>query len=207
MNSKTTSFHLCGLDEAGRGAWAGPLVAAAVVAPQNLWRLVARQTAPLRDSKRLTQLQRQFWYQLILDHQIPSFTHQISPLQINNRGLSWANRQVFRRLIKKVKADQYLVDGNLHLGFIKGKAGRVSTRIKADSTHLSVILASIVAKVTRDRLMLNLHQKHPRYHWHTNVGYGTKKHFQAIQAHGLTRHHRTRFVTTAQRQATNQAQI
>lgn len=194
-------WRICGLDEVGRGAWAGPLVAAAVIVPENFWRLVAKRPWPLGDSKRLTKLQREKWHRFLIAHQVNFATQNISPLQINNRGLAWANREVFRRLIKQVEADQYLVDGNLHLGLIKGKTDRVDVKVKADTVHLSVILASIIAKVERDRLMVELHQKHPHYHWHTNVGYGTRQHLQAIRVHGTTRYHRGRFVTTALRKA------
>lgn len=201
MKSNAYSFRLCGLDEVGRGAWAGPLVAAAVVVPSGFWRVIAKQSTPLRDSKRLAAAQRQFWYQLLKNHRVKYRIEQISPLQINHRGLAWANREVFRRLIKQIPADQYLVDGNLKLGLFKDQTSPISVRIKADATHLAVMFASIVAKVTRDRLMRQLSKTFPHYHWHTNVGYGTAHHLQAIKTYGLTRHHRTRFVTTALRKS------
>jgi ribonuclease HII len=197
MKIHAKSFRLCGLDEVGRGAWAGPLVAAAVVAPQSLWRPVARQSTPLRDSKRLTALQRRFWYQFLITRQVEFLTCSISPLQINHRGLAWANREIFRHLIKQLPADEYLVDGRLRLGLIKNISVPVNSQIRADATRLPVILAGIVAKVTRDRLMRQLSSDFPRYHWYTNVGYGTRQHLQAIQAYGITKYHRTRFVTTA----------
>lgn len=184
---------LCGLDEAGRGALAGPLVAAAVILnsqelPLNL---------PLKDGKLLTQEQRNKWHSALLKLKVQITTEIISARQINNHGIGWANKEIFRRLIKKVSADKYLVDGNLKLGRLNGKTGKVFSQVDADANVPEVILAGIVAKVERDKIMAELHLKYPDYNWKQNAGYGTRTHLEAIKMFGKTRFHRDVFVTTA----------
>ena len=114
----------------------------------------------------------------------------ISARQINNRGMGWANKQVFKNLIKRTLADKYIVDGNL-------KIRKAVSMVKADTKVPEVMAASIVAKVTRDKLMKELHKKHPNYGWRTNMGYGTSYHIRAIKEFGLVHYHRRVFVTTA----------
>lgn len=188
----SNSFSLCGLDEAGRGALAGPLVATAVILnsqklPSNL---------PLKDGKLLTKKQRNKWHTTLLKLRVSMTTEVITARQINNHGIGWANKEIFRRLIKKVSADKYLVDGNLKLGRLNGKSNKVFSQIDADAHVREVILAGIVAKVERDKIMAELHQKYPLYKWNQNAGYGTKKHLSVIQSFGKTRFHRDVFVTT-----------
>ena len=114
----------------------------------------------------------------------------ISARQINNRGMGWANKQVFKNLIKRTLADKYIVDGNL-------KIRKAVIMVKADTKVPEVMAASIVAKVTRDKLMKELHKKHPNYGWRTNMGYGTSYHIRAIKEFGVVHYHRRVFVTTA----------
>jgi len=184
---------ICGLDECGRGAWAGPLVAAGVVLSKSANQL----TNKLKDSKKLNERQRKNIYKLILKHAKVVEVEIISTLQINNQGIGWANKEIFRRLIRKIEAHKYIVDGNLKFGRIKNKKDKVKSMIKADSIIAEVMAASIVAKVTRDKLMHELHMKYPRYGWISNVGYGTKVHLKAISEQGICRFHRGVFVTTA----------
>lgn len=184
---------LCGLDEAGRGALAGPLVAAAVILnsqelPLNL---------PLKDGKLLTREQRNKWHTCLLKLKVQFTTEVISARQINNHGIAWANKEIFRRLIKRVSADKYLVDGKLKLGRLNGKTGKVFSQVDADANVPEVILAGIVAKVERDKIMSKLHQNYPLYKWNQNAGYGTRTHLEAIKMFGKTRFHRDVFVTTA----------
>jgi ribonuclease HII len=184
---------ICGLDECGRGAWAGPLVAAGVVLSESANQL----TNKLKDSKKLNERQRKNIYKLILKHAKVVEVEIISTLQINNQGIGWANKEIFRRLIRKIEAHKYIVDGNLKFGRIKNKRDKVKSMVKADSIIAEVMAASIVAKVTRDKLMHELHMKYPRYGWISNVGYGTKYHLEAVIKHGRNRYHRGIFVTTA----------
>jgi ribonuclease HII len=182
-------MRICGLDEAGRGSLAGPLVAAGSVLS------VKCSVLRLKDSKKLNKKQREKLYKEIVDSGAEIKTEIISARQINNRGIGWANKEIFRRLIKRIEADRYLIDGNFKLGNIRYKANRIKSIVGADRTRRCVMAASIVAKVTRDRLMQELHGKHPQYGWRMNAGYGTSYHIEAIREFGTVRYHRSVFVT------------
>lgn len=174
-------MRICGLDEVGRGALAGPLVAAAAI--------FNSQIPNLKDSKKLNARQRDLLYKIILENAEIKI-EIISARLINNRGIGWANREVFKKLIKKIKADKYIVDGNLRIK-------SAISMVKADTKIPEVMAASIIAKVTRDNLMKELHKKHPHYGWMTNVGYGTSYHIRTIREFGTVHYHRNVFVTTA----------
>lgn len=200
MNKKIS--RLCGLDESGRGALAGPLVAAAVILPCSHHKLSCRAGFKLRDGKLLTAKQRSKVYSVLKRLKAEVTIEVISARSINNHGIGWANREIMRRLIKKVEVDKYIVDGKLKLGRIAGKAGKVKSVVDADATVTEAICAGIIAKVERDKLMRQLHRQFPKYHWRNNAGYGTKKHLKAIEAYSLTYYHRNIFVTTALRRRT-----
>jgi ribonuclease HII len=182
--------RLCGLDEAGRGALAGPLVAAAVILPK-------RVHCKLRDGKLLNPNQRQKVYSVLKKLKAEIFIEVISTRSINNHGIGWANREIFRRLIKRIDSDRYIVDGNLRLGRIAGKTKKVASIVDADATIPEVISAGIVAKVERDKIMTGLHKEFPHFGWKNNAGYGTSAHILAIHKYNTTRFHRGIFVTTA----------
>lgn len=173
------------MDEAGRGPLAGPLVAAAVV-------LNFKFPSPIRDSKLLSRFQREKIYEELHTTNSQIEIEIISTKLINKNGIGWANKEIFRRLIKKVKADLYIVDGNLKINRLK-----TISMIDADATVPSVILAGIVAKVTRDRIMEKMHEKYPHYNWKQNSGYGTKQHIEAIIKFGTCQEHRNIFVESA----------
>lgn len=173
---------ICGMDEVGRGALAGPLVAAATILnPQ-------RSTLKLNDSKKLTAKQRRKIYERIKKSGV--VVEIISARQINTRGMGWANKEIFRRLKKKIPADKYIADGNL-------KIPGITSIVKADTKIPEVMAASIVAKVWRDKHMIRLHDEHPIYGWRSNKGYGTRYHILALREHGVTKYHRSMFVATA----------
>jgi len=189
--------RICGIDEAGRGALAGPLVAAAVVLPCSIRKVARLAKATVHDGKRMTAQTRNKIYQALKKVKAEIVTEVISTRKINNRGIQRANRQAMRALIKRVEADCYIVDGKLKLGRIAGKTHKVRSIVDADATIPEVILAGIVAKVERDRIMAALHKQFPFFHWRSNAGYGTRQHLEALQTHSATIYHRSIFVTTA----------
>ena len=193
----SNNYLICGIDESGRGALAGPLVAAAVVINRTIKKKLDKIRTPLKDGKLLLPKQRRKIYQFLKSTGAEIKIDIISTRRINNRGIQRANREVIRNLIKQIEADQYIVDGNIKLGRIKGKTSRVKTVVDADAKILPVILAGIVAKVERDKLMKQLHRQYPNYKWHRNAGYGTKVHISAIKQHGICLYHRHIFVHTA----------
>lgn len=196
-------MRICGIDEAGRGALAGPLVAAAVVLPYSINKISRLTRIKVRDGKLLTAQARRKIYRALKKVKAEIFTEVISSRKINNHGIQRANREAIRSLIKRVEAHRYIVDGKLKLGRIAGKTHKVRSVVDADATIPEVILAGIVAKVERDKIMSALHKQFPHYGWRANAGYGTRKHIEAIQIYNMTYYHRSIFVTTALRNHTN----
>lgn len=174
----------CGLDEVGRGALAGPLVAAAVTL-DPLFRHPL-----LRDSKQLSEAQRERVEPLIRQAAQAVEVFSVSSQLIDLHGIGWANRTAFEGLLQLVAAPLYLIDGNLRLN----SSGCYRTVVKGDQLVPAISAASIVAKVHRDRLMRSLALEYPQYGWDGNKGYGSSQHLQAISRHGLTPHHRRSFV-------------
>lgn len=188
---------ICGLDEAGRGALAGPLVAAAVILRQRASDIVSLAGSPLRDSKTLSKRQREAIYDVLTHSHSTIISMHISSERINAKGIGWANKEIFRMLIRKIPATEYIIDGNLAIAPMPDVNGTVRSLVDADATVDAVICAGIVAKVERDRMMQKLHGEHPFYGWEHNAGYGTREHITMIREHGTTPEHRTLFVRTA----------
>lgn len=189
--------QLCGLDEAGRGPLAGPLVAAAVIFPPDFVFAEVFPALKFGDSKQLSAHQREAALSHIHEFALAIEVQIVSVDDINEQGIGWANRAAFERLIVALDADRYVVDGNLKLANLGKKARRVESMVRADQSIQSVSAASIVAKVTRDRIMRELHTDFPVYGWDHNAGYCTREHLAAVRTHGSTLHHRRQFVTTA----------
>lgn len=191
---------VCGLDEAGRGALAGPILAAAIVLPVGypVERIERVSGSPLRDGKTLSPTRRIAVASALRKLGLTYHISSVGVDAINARGIGWANREVFRRLIEAVSADTYIVDGNLRLDTHFNLGSRiVRSVVKADASIPAVMLAGIVAKVERDSQMQRIHQMHPEYGWNRNVGYGTRTHLQALRQYGAGTHHRSTFVRTA----------
>ncbi|NJL92300.1 MAG: ribonuclease HII [Anaerolineae bacterium] len=187
-------MRICGMDEAGRGPVAGPLVAAAVVVDEASPELDARDGKTIAAKKRLVWAER-------LRGEVDQVEYAlISVEEINEHGLGWANKEVFRRLIEKIDADQYIVDGNLKFGDMLGEKGaRVQCVVRADQ-HIKVVsAASILAKTHRDQLMLALHEQYPDYAWQQNKGYPTRAHIQALNRLGPTPYHRDKAYSTVKK--------
>jgi len=188
--------RVCGLDEVGRGALAGPLVAAAVVLPDDFDQRLGLHMRFLRDSKTVPRHHRQELAHLIHAHALFVEITEISVAAINEHGIGWANREAFFRLIERIEADEYIVDGRVRPHAPAERAGRVRCMIKADAHVPAVSAASIIAKVYRDAVMAATHEAHPAFHWNENAGYGTPMHIAALFEHGPCVEHRMAFVNT-----------
>jgi ribonuclease HII len=171
------------MDEVGRGAFAGPLVAAAVVLPRRF------RHPLLRDSKQLSARQREQIAPIIRESATWAIV-EIPVGDINSRGLGWANIEVFRRLVDQLEADGYCCDGRLRIDASRP----VHCLVGGDNLVPAVAAASIIAKVHRDALMTRLHEDAPQYNWARNKGYGAPEHRHALREHGSHRQHRDVFI-------------
>src|SRR5579884_2852931 len=187
----------CGLDEVGRGALAGPLVAAAAVLPEDITERLGPAARFLRDSKTVPRARREELAALIRRHALALEVVVVPVCDINARGIGWANNEAFRRLIAAVEAGLYVVDGRVRPPAPPDRAARVRCLVDADALVPAVAAASLVAKVHRDALMAALHAADPRWCWDANAGYGTAAHLAALRRHGPCAEHRTAFVATA----------
>lgn len=175
-----------GIDEAGRGPWAGPVVVAAVILNPD------RIPEGLNDSKLLTAVAREDRYREIIATSCVSVVignvRRIDRDNILQASL-WGMRAAFRGL--GVPAAAAIIDGNIVPK--RFPCRRTRAVVGGDGLSLSVAAASIVAKVTRDRLMVKLSRRYRRYGWESNKGYGTPEHALAIKKHGVCTHHRRSF--------------
>lgn len=176
---------VAGIDEAGRGPWAGPVVVAAVILNPD------RIPEGLNDSKLLTPEVREDRYAEIMATACVSIAiGQVRRIDRDNilQASLWGMRTAFRGL--QVPKAAALIDGNLIPKRFPGKARAI---VGGDGLALSVAAASIIAKVTRDRIMVKLAKRYRRYGWESNKGYGTPEHARAVQKHGVCTHHRRSF--------------
>ena len=178
--------HVAGVDEAGRGALAGPVVAAAVILPAHL------MLNEVDDSKKLRAAARDRLFQVIHARALAVAVSMQSPAQIDASNILRASLQAMRdaTMVLSVSPDMVLIDG-IH-AFDAGP-WPMQTVKHGDARCQSIAAASIIAKVTRDRIMHGLHSKNPHYGWSSNVGYPTQAHYAGLQAHGPTPHHRRSF--------------
>ncbi len=211
--------YVVGIDEVGRGSLAGPVVVAALAVPQNFQFSRLRQArlpdgqgfggqaihnfqTKLKDSKKLTPKQRERWFEYFKNHpRIDYAIARVYPRQIEKTNISRAANlaalRAFRRLHFSCRlslvACRTFLDGGLYLG--NGAQPRFAkTIVRGDEKVKAVAAASIVAKVSRDRIMVRLAKKYPRYGFETHKGYGTKAHFAAIKKHGPSSVHRLTFL-------------
>lgn len=202
VNNEVMEEDYLGIDEAGRGPLAGPLVVAGVYLNTIHHTAIRQASIPIRDSKTLSEKQREDVFGYIESSGIIYRTFCIDVPQIDEKGIGWANTEAIKQVINNVPIPdrnilQVVVDGYFPHEKIAVDGFSISTQVDADATVLPVILAGIVAKVTRDRIMKQIHEEFPVYNWVKNKGYGTKEHMQAIIEHGSTIHHRKVFVETA----------
>lgn len=177
--------RIAGVDEVGRGPLAGPVTAAAVILDP------ARLPQGLADSKVLTAARREALFDQLMDMAIVSVAHA-TVAEIDTLNILRASHLAMERAVAGlgVAPDHILVDGNLIPNALQGAATAI---VKGDAKSLSIAAASIVAKVTRDRLMVDLGSQFPGYGWAENAGYPTKQHLAALLNLGVTPWHRRSF--------------
>lgn len=179
--------YVCGVDEAGRGPLAGPVCAAAVILPEGT------VIEGLDDSKKLSEKKRELLFDVIKDKAIAYGIAFASVEEIEELNILGATYVAMTRAVEmlSVNADYVLIDGNRFPPQIKTDGECV---IKGDSKSMSIAAASILAKVTRDRLLLEYAEKYPQYGFEKHKGYGTKAHVDAIKEFGVTEIHRPSFL-------------
>jgi ribonuclease HII len=178
--------YICGVDEAGRGPLAGPVCAAAVILPEGC------EIEGLNDSKKLSEKKREALYPIILEKAVDYFIAFGSVEEIEEHNILNATYFAMNRAINGLKqVDFALVDGNRVPKDIKVPCATV---VKGDAKSMSIAAASILAKVTRDRLLLEYDQKYPQYQFAKHKGYGTKLHTELIKEHGPCEIHRLSFL-------------
>ena len=180
---------VCGVDEAGRGPLVGAVVAGAVVLDPN------NQIDGLKDSKKLTAARREYLYEQIMEKAKAWGVGEASPLEIDQINILQATMLAMRRAIEDLTArlgawpDKALIDGN-RCPELPIAAEAI---VKGDAKEPAISAASIVAKVTRDRQMMSLHERHPEYGFAQHMGYPTEAHFAALKQYGACDQHRRSF--------------
>ncbi|PHZ86202.1 ribonuclease HII [Paremcibacter congregatus] len=176
--------YVCGVDEVGRGPWAGPVTTAAVILnPANI-------PDGLNDSKKLSAKKREKLYPLIMESAQVGFG-EASPQEIDDLNILQATHLAMQRAVANLprRPDHALIDGN-RLPELDCPASFV---IKGDNISLSIAAASIIAKVRRDFFMAEIAKIYPEYGWESNAGYGTRQHIEALSLVGPSRFHRMSF--------------
>ncbi|MCK5350860.1 MAG: ribonuclease HII [Desulfobacula sp.] len=176
---------IAGVDEAGRGPLAGPVVSAAVILPQSF------SCKGINDSKKLSEKKRNAFFPVIKEQAICVATGLSSNHEIDQINILQASLLSMKRAVENLSGspDFLLIDGKFTLNMDIAQAAL----IKGDSRSISIAAASIIAKVTRDAIMKDLHEKHPQYNFIQHKGYPTKAHKEAILKHGPCPVHRLTF--------------
>ena len=190
------TFREAGCDEAGRGCYAGPVFAAAVVLPKNFFHPL------LNDSKQINEATRNLLRPIIEKEAVCYGVAMVCNEEIDRINILQASFKAMHLALDQLrKRPRYLIiDGNR---FTPYPDIRHKCIIKGDGLYASIAAASVLAKTYRDAYMKNLHNEYPLYNWHTNKGYGTEEHRLAIEAHGLCRYHRMSFNINPQQIALN----
>ena len=178
---------ICGVDEAGRGPLAGPVCAAAVILNCDV------ELPGVNDSKKLSEKKREALFNVICQKAVAYSIAFASVEEIEEHNILNATYLAMNRAIEglEIKADFALIDGNRVPADIKVDC---ETVIKGDAKSLSIAAASILAKVTRDRLLLEYHKQYPQYNFAKHKGYGTAEHMDAIRKYGISEVHRPSFL-------------
>jgi ribonuclease HII len=175
-----------GIDEAGHGCLAGPVVSAAVILPKDF------DYPIVRDSKKLSEKKRKEAYKIIIENALNYSISVILPEAIDKINILQATMLSMHNCLDYMEGfNHILVDGNY---FNKYKDIPHTCVIKGDDTYYSIAAASILAKVSRDDYMKQLHNEFPKYKWESNKGYGSEEHINMIKEIGITEHHRKSFL-------------
>ena len=177
---------ICGIDEAGRGPLAGPVFAAAVILPEGLEEL------GINDSKKLSEKKRDLLFDLIKEKAVAWSVASASEREIDEINILNATFLAMKRAVEglSVRPDIALVDGNRK----PGTGIEEITLVKGDATSITIAAASILAKVSRDRYLLELDRLYPQYQFARHKGYPTALHYEMIKAHGISPVHRLSFL-------------
>lgn len=186
-NAKLKGYQfVCGVDEAGRGPLAGPVYAAAVILPEGC------EIEGLNDSKKISEKKREKLFDIIIEKAVSYSIASVDEKTIDEINILQATYLAMRKAVEglDVPADYALIDGNRMPELkIDGE-----TIIKGDANSPSIAAASILAKVSRDRYMLELDKKMPQYQFAKHKGYGTKLHYEMLTEHGVSESHRISFL-------------
>ena len=177
---------VCGVDEAGRGPMAGPVYAAAVILPRGF------ELPGLDDSKKLTEKKRESLFELIRENAVAYSVATASEKEIDEINILNATYLAMNRAIEglSVKAEFALIDGNRSTGI----TGPNQTVVGGDGIYSCIAAASILAKVSRDRFMLQMAEKYPQYAFEKHKGYGTRMHYERLREYGPSEIHRMTFL-------------
>lgn len=187
INAKKKGFNaVCGVDEAGRGPLAGPVFAAAVILPENC------EIEGLNDSKKLSEKKREALFDVIKEKAVSYCIASVDEKIIDEINILQATYLAMKKAVEglEVPADYALIDGNR----MPPLAVDGETVVKGDAKSPSIAAASILAKVSRDRFMLELDEKYPQYKFSQHKGYGTKLHYEMLAEYGVSDCHRMSFL-------------
>lgn len=176
--------YICGVDEVGRGSLVGPVVASAVILPKNYF------IEGLTDSKKLSKKKRDYFYEIIKKDALSIGIGIVDNKKIDEINILEASRLAMKKAINSlsIKPDVILTDAmRLDMGIPEEDI------IKGDLKSITISAASVIAKVTRDKMMEELHEKYPMYNFIKNNGYPTKEHIEAIKKYGIIKEHRKSF--------------
>lgn len=179
--------YICGVDEAGRGPLAGPVFAAAVILPEDF------EIEGLNDSKKLSEKKRDLLFDEIIEHALAYSIQSIDHKTIDEINILEATMLAMKTAVENlsIKPERVFIDGNRVPKNMEVPAEFV---IKGDATSASIAAASILAKVSRDRFMLEMDKKYPEYCFAKHKGYGTKLHYEKIREFGPSEIHRLTFL-------------
>lgn len=189
LHSKGFNF-VAGVDEAGRGALAGPLIAAAVILPKRI------KLYGLRDSKLLSPEQRDILFDRIIDTAVSWRVFRVEHSDIDANGIQWANLRALEQAVLALNpAPDYILSDAFTIRSLETPHLAIT---KGDNLSLSIAAASVLAKVTRDRIMQDYHTTYPQYGFDQHKGYGTSLHVKALKRHGVSPIHRKYFAPVAE---------